>query len=158
MTAKEAAMPHRPLLGFSLIEMMVVVAIATILMAIAVPSYMTYVRQTRRTEARTAVLDLAGREERYFSTSGAAYTTTPANLGYTGLGSSNPIGSGYYYLTVCSPACAPSAVAAPSYSVTATAVAGTSQVADTQCGSFTVDSAGQQYASGTQTAAYCWSN
>jgi type IV pilus assembly protein PilE len=147
--------------GFSLIELMVVVAIATILFAVAVPSYMLYVRQSRRTEARTAVLDLAGREERFFSTNGATYTAVPGNLGYTALGV--PIGSGYYSLAVCTvpPAasCPPSVIAtAPAYTVTATPVAGQSQVNDAQCTSFSVDSAGQQFATGTQTAAFCWAN
>ena len=65
-------------MGFTLIELMVVVAIATILFAIAIPSYVTYIRQSRRTEAKTAVLDLAGREERYLSTNPTAYTDVPA--------------------------------------------------------------------------------
>src|SRR5439155_22054 len=78
------------------------VAIATILFAIAVHSYITYVRQSRRTEARTAVLDLAGREERFFSANGAAYTGAANQLGYTAFGV--PIGSGYYQLKVCTPA------------------------------------------------------
>src|SRR5437016_7599183 len=73
MQSRSAYRPTRAA-GFTLVELMVVVAIATILFAIAVPSYITYVRQSRRTEARTAVLDLAGREERFFSTNGAAYT------------------------------------------------------------------------------------
>ena len=149
--------------GFTLIELMVVVAIATILFSIAIPSYVTYIPQSRRTEAKTAVLDLAGREERFLSTNPTAYTDVPANLGYTGFGAGNPIGSGYYYLTVCSPACPPSAIAtAPSYTVTATPVAGQSQVNDAQCTSFSVDSAGQQYANGSGGAAvatpYCWAN
>ncbi|TLY92132.1 MAG: prepilin-type N-terminal cleavage/methylation domain-containing protein, partial [Gammaproteobacteria bacterium] len=59
MQSRSAQRPSRPE-GFTLVELMVVVAIATILFAIAVPSYITYVRQSRRTEARTAVLDLAG--------------------------------------------------------------------------------------------------
>jgi type IV pilus assembly protein PilE len=147
--------------GFSLIELMVVVAIATILFAVAVPSYVLYVRQSRRTEARTAVLDLAGREERFFSTNGATYSAVPGNLGYTAFGI--PIGSGYYSLAVCTvpPAasCPPSAIAtAPAYTVTATPVAGQSQVNDAQCTSFSVDSAGQQFATGNQTAAFCWAN
>src|ERR1700687_5853257 len=153
MQLRSAARAFRPG-GFSLIELMVVVAIATILFAVAVPSYMLYVRQSRRTEARTAVLDLAGREERFFSTNGATYSVTPAQLGYATL--PVVIGSGYYSLNVCSPACAPSAVAAPSYTVTATPVAGQSQANDAQCTSFSVDSAGQQFATGNQTAAYCW--
>ena len=152
------------LAGFTLIELMVVVAIATILFAIAVPSYMSYVRQSRRTEARTAVLDLAGREERFYSTNGAAYTTTAGQLGYTALGV--PIGSGYYQLAVCVPAnsnCTaglgmPNPPAGPSYTVVATPVAGQTQVNDTQCTAFAVDSTGQQWAAGTGGTAYCWSN
>jgi type IV pilus assembly protein PilE len=147
--------------GMTLIELMVVVAIAAILFAIAIPSYMTYIRQSRRTEAKTAILDLAAREERYLSTNPAAYTNIPGNLGYTAFGI--PIGNGYYSLAVCTvpPAavCAPSAIAtAPAYTVTATPVAGQSQVNDAQCTSFSVDSAGQQFATGSQTVAYCWAN
>ena len=156
MQLRTAARSSRPG-GFSLIELMVVVAIATILFAVAVPSYLTYVRQSRRTEARTAVLDLAGREERFFSTNGATYSVTPAQLGYAAL--PVVIGGGYYQLAVCSPACAPSAVAAPSYTVTATAVVG--QLQDLQCRSFSVDSTGRQFATdstGADATQFCWAN
>jgi type IV pilus assembly protein PilE len=155
--------------GFTLIELMVVVVIATILISIAVPSYMSQVRQSRRTEAKTAVLDLAGREERFLSTNPTGYTNVPANLGYTGFGAANPIGSGYYYLTVCSPAAGacvaglnmPNPPAAPSYTIVATPVAGLSQASDTQCQQFAVDSTGQQYAidnAGNNQTQYCWAN
>jgi len=146
--------------GFSLIELMTVVVIATILLSIAVPSYMSQVRQSRRTVAKTAVLDLAGREERYLSTNGAIYSTTPTDLGYAGafpvlVGPDN-----YYTLTVCSPAanCDPNAnpPPAPSYYITATPVAGSSQAGDTQCTSFSVDSTGQQFSTGTFASAQCW--
>jgi type IV pilus assembly protein PilE len=148
--------------GFTLIELMVVVVIATILLSLAIPSYQQQLRQSRRTEAKTALLDLAGREERFLSTNPTGYTTVAANLGYAALPS--VVGSGYYTVSVCSPACAPSAAAAPSYTVIATPVAGTSQVGDTQCTRFAVDSAGQQYAAdktGAYTAAaqqFCWAN
>jgi type IV pilus assembly protein PilE len=151
--------------GFSLIELMVVVAIATILLAVAIPSYVTYLRQSRRTEARTAVLDLAAREERYFSTNGAAYSVTAAQLGYTALPTT--VGSGYYSISVCiataagtTPPCDPNANAptGPSFYVTATPVAGQSQAADAECTSFSVDSAGQQFATGSQASAFCWAN
>lgn len=150
--------------GMTLIELMVVVVIATILVSIAVPSYMAQIRQSRRTEAKTALLDLAGREERYFSTSvnGANYSQTPADLGYAGFGAANPIGSGYYFLTVqrcaAGATCGPNNVPGPSYVLTATPVAGRSQINDTECGAFTIDSVGAQFAGGTQTAPYCWSN
>jgi type IV pilus assembly protein PilE len=48
--------------GFTLVELMVVIVIASILMAIAIPSYKTSIRKSRRTDAKTALLDLAGRE------------------------------------------------------------------------------------------------
>jgi type IV pilus assembly protein PilE len=144
--------------GFTLIELMIVVAIATILLVIAVPMYLDQVRQSRRTEAKQALLDLAGREERYFSTM-ASYSNVAANLGYAAFPS--VVGSGYYTVTVCSPAsaaCGSNAIAAPSYSVIATPVAGSPQAKDTMCTSFSVDSTGLQYATGSQTAAYCWKN
>jgi type IV pilus assembly protein PilE len=154
----------RRVAGFTLIELMVVVVIATILLSIAIPSYMQQMRQSRRTEAKTAILDLAGREESFFSTNGSAYTNSAANLGYTTFAS---IGSGYYSIAVCvanatgaTPACDPNAnpPAAPSYYITATPIAGLSQSADAQCTSFSVDSTGQQFATGTGGNALCWSN
>ena len=155
--------------GFTLIELLMVVIIAAILLSIAVPSYMSQVRQSRRTEAKTAILDLSGREERYLSTNPAGYTNTPASLGYGGFGVGNPIGNGYYYLTVCSPATAncvpglnmPNPPAAPSYTIVASPVPGQSQVNDLQCQLFAVDSGGQQYAvdsAGNAQTQYCWAN
>ncbi|MDE2136473.1 MAG: prepilin-type N-terminal cleavage/methylation domain-containing protein [Gammaproteobacteria bacterium] len=151
--------------GFTLIELMVVVVIATILVSLAVPSYMNNVRQSRRTEAKTTLLDVAGREESYFSTNGSQYTPATASLGLN-VANGAAFGSGYYTLTVCSPAGAacgglaiPNPPAAPSYQVVATAIG--SQVNDTQCLQFGVDSTGQQYATGTGGAvntAYCWAN
>src|SRR5580704_13364415 len=108
--------------GVTLIELMIVVVIASILMAIAVPSYSSYVRRSHRVEAKTAVMDLAGREERYFSTSvtGANYSQTAADLGYPpGAWAAQVIGSGYYTVNVCAVgpamagACPPSNQAAP---------------------------------------------
>jgi type IV pilus assembly protein PilE len=150
--------------GFTLIELMVVVVIVTILLSIAIPSYMQQVRQSRRTEAKTAILDLAGREESYLATNGSGYTNAAANLGYTAFNA--PFGSGYYQLRVCVPASGactaglgmPNPPAAPSYTIVATPVAGTSQVRDTQCTAFAVDSTGQQWATGTGGSAYCWAN
>jgi type IV pilus assembly protein PilE len=152
--------PTRAPGGFTLIELMVVVVIATILVSIAVPSYMSQVRQSRRTEAKTAVLDLASREERYFSTNGAIYSITPADLGYVGPFPANVAPDNYYQITVCSPAANcdpnPNPPPAPSYYITATPVAGSSQAADAQCQSFSVDSTGQQFSTGTLTSQQCW--
>ena len=152
----------------TLIELMVVVVIATILMSIAVPSYMSQVRQSRRIEAKTALLDLAGREERYFSTSvnGANYSQTTTDLGYTGAWPI-AVGTGYYNVTVCAvgpgmaPGCPPSAQAAPGYAITAVPVPASTQVFDKQCQSFSVDNTGKQWAfdsAGNDNTPYCWGN
>src|ERR1700682_6449593 len=83
--------------GFTLVELMVTVVVAAILFAIAVPTYTSQMQKARRTDARSALLDLAGREERFFSVS-TAYTATASQLGYAALG--HPIGSGYYKIDV----------------------------------------------------------
>jgi type IV pilus assembly protein PilE len=152
--------------GFTLIELMVVVVIVTILLAIAVPSYMQQIRQSRRTEAKTALLDLAGREERYLTTNPSGYTITPANLGYSAFGI--PIADGYYEINPAQSCIAGNGAAlacdgnlnaptGPSYYFVVTPIAGTSQAADTQCTSFAVDSIGNQYSTGTYTSSQCWS-
>jgi len=141
--------------GFTLIELMVVVIIATILLSIAIPAYTSQIRKSRRTEARTAVLDLASREERFFSTS-AAYTNSAANLGYAAFPA--PVGSNYYQLSA-PVVTAGTATAAPTFTITATPIAGNGQDKDAQCASFTVDSTGRQSAlnsSSTDSTATCW--
>jgi type IV pilus assembly protein PilE len=160
---------NRRVRGFTLVELMVVVVIAAILLAVASPLYLSQIRQSRRTDARTAILDLAGRGERYFSTNASSYTAVPTNLGYAAFGAGTPVGSGYYYIsTVCTPACAPSAAAIPSYSIIVLPVAGKSQALDTACQGFAVDSTGEQWAEtggawlqntpANASAAACWSN
>jgi type IV pilus assembly protein PilE len=147
--------------GFTLVELMIVVVIATILLSIAVPSYMQQIRESRRTDARTALLDLAGREESYNATMNA-YTNVATNLGYAAFPVS--VGSGYYTITVScvaaygAGACGPNAIVGPSYYLTATPIAGTSQANDTQCTSFSVDSQGNQFSTGTAASTICWSS
>jgi type IV pilus assembly protein PilE len=141
--------------GFTLIELMVTVAIVTILATIAVTSYTSQVQKSRRTEAKSALLDLAGREERLFSTTNA-YSSDEAFLGYATV-SGTPMtnmnfGNGYYRLT----ATVAPAVSPTTYILTATPVAGTSQAGDTTCGAFSVNQLGVQTVSGTGTPASCW--
>ena len=66
--------------GFTLIEMMIVVAIVGILAAVAYPSYDEYVKRGNRTEGQAFLSDVAARQERYFSQNNA-YVTANASLG-----------------------------------------------------------------------------
>lgn len=51
--------------GFTLVELMIVVAIVAILAAIAYPSYQEYVRKTKRVDTQTQMMDIAARLQRY---------------------------------------------------------------------------------------------
>jgi type IV pilus assembly protein PilE len=137
--------------GFTLIELMIAVAIVGILATIAMASYTSQIQKSRRTDARSAVMDLAGREEKLFSTVNA-YSGTPSDLGYGAVGAVYPItvGSGYYQVSVT--------VANPPISFLVTATAIGSQVGDTKCVTLSVDNFGSQTSTGTETAATCWGN
>jgi type IV pilus assembly protein PilE len=137
--------------GFSLIELLITIGILSILAAIAIPSYQAYVLRSHRTEAKTALLDLASMEERFFSTSNL-YSTAPSDLGYTAAAFPINTFSGYYTITqsAFTPAVAPSAAAPAgtpaSYTFTATATAIGNQTNDTNCLTFTLGSNGAQTA------------
>ena len=142
--------------GFTLVELMAVVLIASILLSIAVPLYMQQVRKGRRVDAKTAVMDLAGREERMFSTTNA-YSIDPTQLGYAAVGSGaafpQTVGNGYYQITVAVPALAPT-----TFVITAKAISA-DQLKDTNCFSFSVTQTGQQSAlnsGGVDSTASCW--
>jgi type IV pilus assembly protein PilE len=134
--------------GVTLIELLITVVIIGILAAVAYPSYTQYVLRSHRTAAKTALHDMAGRQERLFSTTNA-YGTTLAALGYPA-GASVPIpdaNSHYYDLSVN---------ATPTTYILSAARAGT-QVNDAECGTFTLDEIGNQgMTGGTGTSQNCW--
>lgn len=51
--------------AFTLIELMLVLAIVAILIAIAYPSYQEYIRKTNRVETQSQIMDIANRLQRY---------------------------------------------------------------------------------------------
>ncbi len=67
--------------GFTLIELMIVVAIIGVLATIAVPTYNDYVVNSRRSEAKSALQEAMNRQERFYTTNNA-YTNNMTNLGY----------------------------------------------------------------------------
>ncbi len=146
--------------GFTLIELMIAVAIIGILMRLAYPAYTQSVLKSHRAEAKAALLDLASREERYFSTTNQ-YTASAPALGYassTTLTAAAPLpvmtgSSNYFSLSIQVPDPA-APVSAPSFLATATAVG--KQTGDTKCKNFLLSQSGVQSVSGTDTAANCW--
>jgi type IV pilus assembly protein PilE len=143
--------------GFTLIELMVAVAIVGILATIAATSYQRQVMSSRRTDARNALLDLAGRQEKLFSTTNQ-YSNSLATLGY---GTSNQISNGgtpYYTVGILVPDTQGQNGAANTYLITATPIPGTTQANDSTCTTLTVNQLGVQGSTGTGTASTCWGN
>lgn len=140
--------------GFTLIELVITMVIAAILAAVAIPAYSSYVRKAQRTEAKTALLDIASLEERYYSTNNQ-YSQAPADLGYTATTANTlTLASGNYIITLS--AVAPTPLNPATYSMTANVVAGTNQAKDTACQSFTLTNQGIQTASPDTTPPTCW--
>ncbi len=127
--------------GFSLVELMIVVVILGILGSIAYPSYSQYVQKGYRTEAKSALLDLAARQERHY-----AQNYTYANL--TVLGVNNMTEQGKYLISI------------PKNSKTEFELQATPYFNDTMCGAFVLKSNGEKSmksANGvTGTVADCW--
>lgn len=141
---------RKPLYGFTLIELVVVVAIVGILAAIAYPAYTTHVQKSRRAAAKSELMDLAARQEKYYAMNNR-YTSTLSQLGYTASSSQFNVdeGSNVAYYRVDVSATAASGTTAAGFTAAATPIG--PQVGDS-CGRLSLDSTGQQAASGTS----CW--
>jgi type IV pilus assembly protein PilE len=151
----------RPEQGFTLIELMIAVVVTAILATIAVTSYSSFVLKAHRTEAKSALLDLASLEERYLSTNNC-YTATATALGYSATWTGT-VGNGYYQVTLpitfsCGSVATANSPAIPA-SFTITALPIGNQLKDTACVSFTVTSTGSRTATmqgGADNTATCW--
>jgi type IV pilus assembly protein PilE len=128
--------------GFTLIELMVVVAIVVILATIAYPSYEEQMIKTRRAEGRAAMLEVATRLERCFTRFNAYDHAACAGL--ASMRSEN----GYYQVSA-------SAINTTFFSLQAQPQL--AQVKDTKCGTLTLTSVGVRGQSGTPPSGYkCW--
>lgn len=133
---------NRRFFGFTLIELLITIVIIAILAAIAYPSYISYITKTRRSDGQTALLDLANRMERYFTTNNTYVGATIANVG-----TSSTTPGGYYTLSI-------SATTATTYTIQAAPTG--SQTSDTQCATLTLNQLGQKGDTGTGSVSDCW--
>ncbi|MCE9678014.1 prepilin-type N-terminal cleavage/methylation domain-containing protein [Shewanella sp. AS1] len=131
-------MKKSKLKGFTLIEVMIVVAIIGILAAIAYPSYVDYITKSARSEGVAAVMRVANLQEQYYLDN-RTYTTDMTKLG---LGASPFVTEhGHYSI---------SSTGGTNFTVTATAQ-GAQASRDSTCGTITMTSAG-----GKGPATECW--
>lgn len=130
--------------GFTLIELMIGVAILAILVSLAYPSYLAQVAKGRRTDGKSALLDVAQRMERYYTERG---TYVGAALGAAGIHASISA-QDYYTLAI-------TAQSAAAYTITATPKG--PQAGDA-CGTYSYNQSGAKAVGGgaTLSATVCW--
>ena len=124
--------------GFTLVEIIIVVAIVAILAAIALPAYQEQVRETRRSDGKGFLLEVAAAQERYF-TQNVTYGTL-AELGYAG----NESPEGYYTIAYTP------LNAGQGFRLTATP-----RIADPDCTTLTLDHTNMRQATGADSGG-CW--
>lgn len=130
--------------GFTLVELMITVAVIGILATIAYPSFTSYIQKSRRADAKAALLAAAQKMEQYRTLSN---TYAGATLGANGIYASTS-DNGYYALRFS---------IAPTQTVYTIQAAPQGAQATDACGTFGYDQAGNKTVSGgTLTAAACW--
>lgn len=127
--------------GFTLIELMIAVAVVAILAAVALPSYRSYLVRTHRAAAASCLMEMGQHMERYYATQMSYADATVPDL--------NCVGEVPEYDFDFEGT--PSATA---FQVKATPNGG--QANDTACGTLKLDQAGAKQVTGSDTVANCW--
>lgn len=141
--------------GFSLIEVLIVVAIIGILAAIGYPSYQNYVVKGKRTLAKAELLKIAGQMEQYRANN-KVYPTVLTTLGY----GADPVlldDEGQETTTAADAVYSIdlTGVAARTYTIVATPK-NAQATADTACANLSITQDGTKSETGTATVADCW--
>jgi len=139
--------------GFTLVELMITVAVVAILAMIAIPSYTQYVKRANRTDAtKTLTLDAQALERCYSQT--FSYATCPG----AAVGGPVPSLDGKYNVSIAVPDTVTPGAPAASYYISAVPLA-PSQVGDTDCALFTLNTTNKQYAQNSaavDNSQTCW--
>ncbi len=133
--------------GFTLVEIMIVVAIIGILAAISWPAYQDYVLKAGRADGQAKIMEILHAQERYYSQN-QTYTDSLATLGY----SSASVASNEDRYTITAAACG----AGIASCVQLTATRKGAQVKDTLCGNLSLDSTGTRTKTGSADIKQCW--
>lgn len=134
--------------GFTLIELIVTVAIIGILAAVVYPSYTESVNKGRRSECKSAILQTATLLERYYTTNNT-YSATMSDIGGRAFSGNSANTS------ACTLAIAPFDVADTTLR-SGFIITGTPTRTDAKCGNLTLAHQGAKTKSGTESIAYCW--
>ena len=133
--------------GFSLIELLVVVALIAIITTVALPSYQNSVAKSRRAEAAAVLLEAAQALERYYSVNGR-YLKTDGSVPAVFPAQVPASGTAYYNIADTGDA------TNNSFLLRATRAG---VMAGDECGDFQIDHAGSRTLNGaTASAADCW--
>ncbi|WP_444908670.1 type IV pilin protein [Microbulbifer sp. TRSA005] len=136
--------------GFTLIELMIVVAVIGIISAIAYPSYMESVRKSNRAEAKATLNDVAQRLQRCFTAYSSYNNDNCAVKGEITGGKTLNSENGYYSIS--------GALTTTTFTLTAATVSGSVQGGDSDCANFTLNQAGGKSAkdNSSKAAGNCW--
>jgi type IV pilus assembly protein PilE len=131
--------------GFTIIELMIALVIIAILVALAYPSYVGYVRKSKRGEAQQLLMNWSINQEIWRSNNPAYATAAQLTV---------PTHDHYNFSL-------PAAPTATTYVLQAAAKAGDDQLLDTakdgtSCSTLNINSAGQKYSGGDTTKLICW--
>ncbi len=135
---------RRPASGFTLLELLIALAIAALLAAVAYPSYASHTRRTYRAAASACLQALAHQMERRYTTSFAYDSTTDL----PGVACSKELAASYDF------GFAASEPTATTYRLEARPK--NQQANDTDCGTLRLDQTGQREVSGKGGVQSCW--
>ena len=140
--------------GFTLIELMIVVAIVAIITAVALPSYQNSVAKSRRAEARGQLLEAAQFMQRFYSNNdrynqdrAGTAVAIPAELAYVPKGAASSAATYSLSFTATPTISAFSIQAVPR---------ATGPMNSDKCGTLILDNAGRRSVTGVITVTDCW--